>query len=108
MERNISVIEYKCYQNATEKQLDGIKWKKERVYRISDVYNEKIQKELYDFIDARCRKLALATVVGDIYRFDILKSFLNEKGLTLDSITDLEWRTLESKFKAYLYKMGFQ
>lgn len=106
MERNISVIEYKCYQNATEKQLDGIKWKKERVYRITDVYNEKIRKELYEFIDARCRRLALATVVGDIYRFDVLKAFLNKKGLSLNSITDLEWRTLESKFKAYLYQNG--
>ena len=45
MKGNINVISYDCYQQATEKQLAGLKWKENRVYYISEIHNEKIQDE---------------------------------------------------------------
>lgn len=79
MKGNINLISYDCYQQATEKQLAGLKWKENRVYYISEIHNEKMQDEIYGYIDDRCRRLSLSTVVNDIYRFDLLKEFLNEK-----------------------------
>ena len=79
MKGNINVISYDCYQQATEKQLEGLKWKENRVYYISGILNEKIQEEIYGYIDDRCRRLSLSTVVNDIYRFDLLKEFLKNQ-----------------------------
>ena len=76
MKGNINLISYDCYQQATEKQLAGLKWKENRVYYISEIRNEKIQDEIYGYIDDRCRRLSLSTAVNDIYRFDLLKEFL--------------------------------
>ena len=76
MKGNINLISYDCYQQATEKQLAGLKWKENRVYYISEIHNEKMQDEIYGYIDDRCRRLSLSTVVNDIYRFDLLKEFL--------------------------------
>ena len=106
MKGNISVISYDCYQQATEKQLEGLKWKENRVYYISEILNEKIQDEIYGYIDDRCRRLSLSTVVNDIYRFDLLKEFLNEKCTNCSSITDKKWEELERSYKAFLYKKG--
>ena len=106
MKGNISVISYDCYQQATEKQLEGLKWKENRVYYISGILNEKIQEEIYGYIDDRCRRLSLSTVVNDIYRFDLLKEFLNEKCTNCSSITDKKWEELERSYKAFLYKKG--
>ena len=46
MKGNINLISYDCYQQATEKQLAGLKWKENRVYYISEIYNEKMQDEI--------------------------------------------------------------
>ena len=46
MKGNINLISYDCYQQATEKQLAGLKWKENRVYYISEIRNEKIQDEI--------------------------------------------------------------
>ena len=106
MKGNINLISYGCYQQATEKQLAGMKWKENRVYYISEIHNEKIQDEIYGYIDDRCRRLSLSTVVNDIYRFDLLKEFLNEKCTSCSSITDKKWEELERSYKAFLYKKG--
>lgn len=106
MKGNINLISYDCYQQATEKQLAGLKWKENRVYYISEIHNEKIQDEIYGYIDDRCRRLSLSTVVNDIYRFDLLKEFLNEKCTSCSSITDKKWEELERSYKAFLYKKG--
>ena len=45
-------------------------------------------------------------VVNDIYRFDLLKEFLNEKCTSCSSITDKKWEELERSYKAFLYKKG--
>ena len=37
MKGNINLISYDCYQQATEKQLAGLKWKENRVYYISEM-----------------------------------------------------------------------
>ena len=50
MKGNISVISYDCYQQATEKQLEGLKWKENRVYYISGILNEKIHVEINGYI----------------------------------------------------------
>ena len=63
MKGNINLISYDCYQQATEKQLAGLKWKENRVYYISEIHNEKMQDEIYGYIDDRCRRLSLSTVV---------------------------------------------
>ena len=47
MKGNINLISYDCYQQATEKQLAGLKWKENRVYYISEIHNEKMQDEIY-------------------------------------------------------------
>ena len=104
MKGNINLISYDCYQQATEKQLAGLKWKENRVYYISEIHNEKMQDEIYGYIDDRCRRLSLSTVVNDIYRFDLLKEFLNEKCTSCSSITDKKWEELERSYKAFLYK----
>ena len=106
MKGNINLISYDCYQQATEKQLAGLKWKENRVYYISEIHNEKMQDEIYGYIDDRCRRLSLSTVVNDIYRFDLLKEFLNEKCTSCSSITDKKWEELERSYKAFLYKKG--
>lgn len=106
MKGNINLISYDCYQQATEKQLAGLKWKENRVYYISEIRNEKIQDEIYGYIDDRCRRLSLSTAVNDIYRFDLLKEFLNEKCTSCSSITDKKWEELERSYKAFLYKKG--
>ena len=49
MKGNINLISYDCYQQATEKQLAGLKWKENRVYYISEIHNEKIQDEIYGY-----------------------------------------------------------
>lgn len=98
MKGNINLISYDCYQQATEKQLAGLKWKENRVYYISEIHNEKMQDEIYGYIDDRCRRLSLSTVVNDIYRFDLLKEFLNEKCTSCSSITDKKWEELERGF----------
>lgn len=103
MKGNINLISYDCYQQATEKQLAGLKWKENRVYYISEIHNEKMQDEIYGYIDDRCRRLSLSTVVNDIYRFDLLKEFLNEKCTSCSSITDKKWEELERSYKAFLY-----
>ena len=54
----------------------------------------------------RCRRLSLSTAVNDIYRFDLLKEFLNEKCTSCSSITDKKWEELERSYKAFLYKKG--
>ena len=100
MKGNINLISYDCYQQATEKQLAGLKWKENRVYYISEIHNEKMQDEIYGYIDDRCRRLSLSTVVNDIYRFDLLKEFLNEKCTSCSSITDKKWEELERSYKA--------
>ena len=46
MKGNINLISYDCYQQATEKQLAGLKWKENRVYYISEIHNEKMQDEI--------------------------------------------------------------
>ena len=99
MKGNINLISYDCYQQATEKQLAGLKWKENRVYYISEIHNEKMQDEIYGYIDDRCRRLSLSTVVNDIYRFDLLKEFLNEKCTSCSSITDKKWEELERSYK---------
>ena len=43
------------------------------MYYISGILNEKIQEEIYGYIDDRCRRLSLSTVVNDIYRFDLIE-----------------------------------
>ena len=106
MKGNINLISYDCYQQATEKQLAGLKWKENRVYYISEIHNEKMQDEIYGYIDDRCRRLSLSTAVNDIYRFDLLKEFLNEKCTSCSSITDKKWEELERSYKAFLYKKG--
>ena len=53
MKGNINLISYDCYQQATEKQLAGLKWKENRVYYISEIHNEKMQDEIYGYIDDR-------------------------------------------------------
>lgn len=101
MKGNINLISYDCYQQATEKQLAGLKWKENRVYYISEIHNEKMQDEIYGYIDDRCRRLSLSTVVNDIYRFDLLKEFLNEKCTSCSSITDKNgknWREVIKRF----------
>lgn len=108
MKGNINLISYDCYQQATEKQLAGLKWKENRVYYISEIHNEKIQDEIYGYIDDRCRRLSLSTVVNDIYRFDLLKEFLNEKCTSYSSITDKKWEELERSYKAFLYKKDWR
>lgn len=89
MKGNINLISYDCYQQATEKQLAGLKWKENRVYYISEIHNEKMQDEIYGYIDDRCRRLSLSTVVNDIYRFDLLKEFLNEKCTSCSTVEDV-------------------
>ncbi len=106
MNGNINLISYDCYQQATEKQLAGLKWKENRVYYVSEIHNEKLQDEIYGYIDDRCRRLSLSTAVNDIYRFDLLKEFLNEKCTSCSSITDKKWEELERSYKAFLYKKG--
>ena len=106
MKGNINLISYDCYQQATEKQLASLKWKENRVYYVSEIHNEKIQDEIYGYIDDRCRRLSLSTAVNDIYRFDLLKEFLNEKCTSCSSITDKKWEELERSYKAFLYKKG--
>jgi len=106
MKGNINLISYDCYQQATEKQLAGLKWKENRVYYVSEIHNEKLQDEIYGYIDDRCRRLSLSTAVNDIYRFDLLKEFLNEKCTSCSSITDKKWEELERSYKAFLYKKG--
>ena len=49
MKGNINLISYDCYQQATEKQLAGLKWKENRVYYISEIHNEKMQDEIYGY-----------------------------------------------------------
>jgi hypothetical protein len=53
MKGNINLISYDCYQQATEKQLAGLKWKENRVYYISEIHNEKMQDEIY-LEDQKC------------------------------------------------------
>ena len=62
---------------------------------------KKMQDEIYGYIDDRCRRLSLSTVVNDIYRFDLLKEFLNEKCTSCSSITDKNgknWREVIKHF----------
>ena len=108
MKGNINLISYDCYQQATEKQLAGLKWKENRVYYISEIHNEKMQDEIYGYIDDRCRRLSLSTVVNDIYRFDLLKEFLNEKCTSCSSITDKKWEELERSYKAFYIKRNWR
>ena len=48
MKGNINLISYDCYQQATEKQLAGLKWKENRVYSYTqrEIHNEKMQDEI--------------------------------------------------------------
>ena len=108
MKGNISVISYDCYQQATEKQLEGLKWKENRVYYISGILNEKIQEEIYGYIDDRCRRLSLSTVVNDIYRFDLLKEFLNEKYTNCSSITDKNGKNWREAIKHFYIKKDWR
>ncbi len=106
MKENINVCSYDCYKQATEKQMKSLKWKGNREYFISEILNEKLQNEIYDYIDDRCRRLSITTVVNDIYRYDFLKEFLNEKCRNCNSIADKSWKELEKSYKAFLYKKG--
>ena len=106
MKSNINVIQYECYIKATEKQLEGLKWKDKRIYHIMEIKNENLQKEIYGFVDDRCKRLAITTVVGDIYKFDLLVEFLNSKCLELKSITDRPIDDLKRSYKAFLYQKG--
>ena len=94
MKGNINLISYDCYQQATEKQLAGLKWKENRVYYISEIHNEKMQDEIYGYIDDRCRRLSLSTVVNDIYRFDLLKEFLNWREVIKHFYIKKDWRCM--------------
>lgn len=108
MKGNINLISYGCYQQATEKQLAGLKWKENRVYYISEIHNEKIQDEIYGYIDDRCRRLSLSTVVNDIYRFDLLKEFLNEKCTSCSSITDKNGKNWREVIKHFYIKKDWR
>ena len=89
-----------------QKQLEGLKWKDKRIYHIMEIKNENLQKEIYGFVDDRCKRLAITTVVGDIYKFDLLVEFLNSKCLELKSITDRPIDDLKRSYKAFLYQKG--
>ena len=68
MKGNINLISYDCYQQATEKTVGRTEMEgKQGVLHIRD-HNEKMQDEIYGYIDDRCRRLSLSTVVNDIYR----------------------------------------
>ena len=54
MKGNINLISYDCYQQATEKQLASLKWKENRVYYVSEIHNEKIQDEIYGYMNVIC------------------------------------------------------
>lgn len=45
MKGNINLISYDCYQQATEKQLAGLKWKENRVYYISEMLRKSYLQE---------------------------------------------------------------
>jgi integrase len=106
MKENINVCSYDCYEKATEKQLKSLKWKEKRIYFISEILNDKLQDEIYAYINDRCKRLSITTVVNDIYRFELLKDFINEKCRNYNSITDKNWRELEKSYKVFLYKKG--
>ena len=83
-----------------------MKWKEKRIYFISEILNDKLQDEIYAYINDRCKRLSITTVVNDIYRFELLKDFINEKCRNYNSITDKNWRELEKSYKVFLYKKG--
>ena len=59
MKGNINLISYDCYQQATEKQLAGLKWKENRVYYISEIRNERY----------RMRFMGISMIDVDVYHY---------------------------------------
>ena len=59
MKGNINLISYGCYQQATEKQLAGLKWKENRVYYISEIHNERY----------RMRFMGISMIDVDVYHY---------------------------------------
>ena len=83
MKGNINLISYDCYQQATEKQLAGLKWKENRVYYISEIHN------------SHCQTKAMGSIKGELHGFRRFASFMYDRFPEVKHFTEISRDMIE-------------
>ena len=108
METKIYIKDLPCYQrkgNASEKR---IRVMERHFYDLGLLAAEGQKKEMEAFIRSRGEELSMATVDGDIIRYNVIARFMKEKYPLLNSFRAVPEEVLVKKFKAWLLNHGYQ
>lgn len=95
-----------CYKNATEIQKKNKLFSPNRVFDLNRYPNEKIKKEMEQFVYFRGSKLTPLSIRSDIYLFNQLGAFLTEECNDIESFADIDLEVLERKCRAWMMKNG--
>lgn len=105
MEDKIYIRKLPCYQKATEKQL-LIVGKRNTFFDLKKL-PEALQEEMRSFIEERGKKISIVSLMRELFPYNVLCKFLNQKESTLKSFQEKKEEELIKELRGWLLSQNY-